>query len=184
MNIAHGVQFDKALHAYTYNGKSLSGVTGVICNHLGLHFAGAQVEERAAEGTHIHEAVQTWIESGLKTSNHPAVTWIMNELKERWEVNPPLEVYSEVLVTDYDRYASAVDLMVHYKDGWVLYDIKTGRFKPEYLSWQLGVYKYFVEKAGLTVINTECICTRDKMFYVVRPRGSDDVEKLLYGFDK
>ena len=180
MNLAKGVQFDKALHVYTYNGKSLSGVTGIICDRLGIHFGGAPVSERAAEGTHVHEAVQAWIESGLKTSNHPSVDWIVRELSERWKSIPPIEAYSEVLVTDYDRYASAVDLMVHYKEGWVLYDIKTGRFKPEYLSWQLGVYKYFVEKAGLTVIGTNCICTRDKMFYVVKPRGSDDVEKLLY----
>ena len=182
MNLAKGVQFDKAFHVYTYNGKNLSGVTGIICDRLGIHFGGAPVEERAAEGTHVHEAVQTWIESGLKISRHPSVDWIIKELSDRWKTNPPLEAYSEVLVTDYDRYASAVDLMVHYEHGWVLYDIKTGRFKPEYLAWQLGVYKYFVEKAGLTVIGTECICTRDKMFYVVKPRELDDVEKLLYKF--
>lgn len=184
MNIARGVQFDKSTHSYTYRGRALKGVTGIIGDRLGISFGGAPVDERAAEGTHVHEAIETWVKSGLKVSEHPAVDWIIRELKVRFEKHPPLSVYSEVLVTDYDKYASAVDLMVQYENGWELYDIKTGKFNPAYLSWQLGVYKYFVEKAGLTVIGTACICTRDRMFYRVLPESKERVENLLYGKEK
>ena len=180
MNLARGVQFDKALHSYTYNGKNLSGVTHLISDRLGLHFGGAPVDERAAEGTHIHEAVEEWINTGLMVSKHSGVDWIVSELKKRFKIRKPLSVFSEVLITDYNMYASAVDVMVQYEDGWELLDIKTGRFKPEYLAWQLGIYKYFVEKAGLVVKNCWCVCVRDKMFYKVLPKDVDDVEGLLY----
>lgn len=181
MNLARGVQFDKGTHSYTYRGKSLSGVTHKISERLNLSFSGFAVEERAVEGTHVHEAVDRWVKSGLQVSEHPAVDWIVRELSTRFQRNPPLSVYSEVLVTDYSKYASAVDLMIQYAHGWELYDIKTGRFNPAYLSWQLGIYKYFVEKAGLTVVGTACICTRDRMFYRVKPEEKERVEELLYG---
>lgn len=181
MNIARGVQFDKAQHTYTYRGRKLKGVTGVISDRLSLHYGGAPVEERTAEGTHVHEAVDRWVKSGLRESMHPAVDWIIGELGMRFERRKPLSVWSEVLVTDFSRYASAVDLMVQYDEGWELYDIKTGKFNPAYLSWQLGVYKYFVERAGLKVTGTSCICTRDRMIYRVLPERKERVEELLYG---
>lgn len=180
-NLARGVQFDKGEHSYTYKGRKLSGITHVIGERLNLSYCGAVVDERAVEGTHVHEAVDKWVKSGLQVSEHPAVDWIVKELSTRFEKHKPLSVYSEVLVTDYDRYASAVDLMVQYEHGWELYDIKTGKFNPAYLSWQLGIYKYFIEKAGLDVIGTACICTRDKMFYRVLPESRERVEELLYG---
>lgn len=182
--LARGVQFDKATHSYTYRGRNLSGITHLISDRLNISYGGFMADERAVEGTHVHEAVDMWVKSGLKVSEHPAVDWIIRELKLRFEKMPPISVFSEVLVTDYDKYASAVDLMVQYEHGWELYDIKTGKFNPAYLSWQLGVYKYFVEKAGLKVIGTACICTRDRMFYRVLPEKKERVEELLYKNEK
>jgi hypothetical protein len=88
---------------------------------------------------------------------------------------------SEVLVWDLKDYASAVDIIVEHDGIYDLYDIKTGAFKPEYLAWQLGCYKWFLELQGKVVGKCTCICVHDKMFYRVLPRDMNDVKTLLYG---
>jgi len=85
-------------------------------------------------------------------------------------------------VSDFKQYASAVDVVSEWPDGTLqLYDIKKGVFKRDYVTWQLSIYKYFVEMAGKTVINCLCICLRDRDVYEIFPKSAEEVEKLLYG---
>jgi hypothetical protein len=128
LKLAQGVEFLEDAHEYWYKGKQLSGVTGLIASKLGIKMPEEFVGEHQAEGTHVHKAVQKWIETGDAGSVHPGVTWATGMLRDYYK--PPL--HSEVLVSDFKRYASAVDIMAECPDGtFEILDIKKGVFKRD-----------------------------------------------------
>jgi hypothetical protein len=184
LDLARGVEFDEARHEYWYKGKRLSGVTGLISKKLGVKMPQEFVEEHREEGVHVHKAVQKWIETGNPESVHPGVRWVM----DTWDgdgtpvTEESLALCSEVLVTDFKQYASAVDIInVLIDDSLILYDIKKGVFKREYVTLQLSIYKYFIEKyAGRKVTGCVCICMKDREYYDIFPKPFEQVEKLLY----
>jgi hypothetical protein len=188
--LAPHVEFDEAKHEYWYRGKQLSGVTGLISKKLGLKMPQEFVEEHQAEGVHVHRAVQKWIETGNPESVHPGVKWLTETFARNPGTGEPEHpthayqtAYSEVLVTDFKQYASAVDIVWERPDdGLMIYDIKKGVFKREYATWQLSIYKYFIEKyAGRKVACCVCICMKDREYYDIFPKSFEQVEKLLYG---
>lgn len=182
-SFAPGVSFNEALHEYTLHGKRLSGVTKKICNKLKLNYseAGDLVAERCDEGSQVHKWIQEWIETGRFNTVHPGAKWVHDELIRRYcDDSVEALAMSEVLVYDLAQYASAVDIIVEHGGIYDLYDIKTGKFKPDYLAWQLGIYKAWLELQGKTVGKCYCICVKDKMFYKVLPRSFEDVKVLLY----
>jgi hypothetical protein len=185
LSFAKGVEFDEDKHQYWYKGGRLSGVTGLIAKKLGIKMPQKFVEEYQMEGTHVHKAVQMWIETGDPKSIHKGVAWLMST----FYTDPdgvhglPQGVYSEVLVSDFKQYASAVDIVWRKPDGALrIYDIKNGVFKREYVTYQLSIYKYFIEKySAYSVAECTCICIKDKEYYKIFPKPFEAVEKLLYG---
>jgi hypothetical protein len=178
MTLAPGVEFFEDKHEYYYEGRKLSGVTGLIAEKLKIKMPEEFVGERQAEGVHVHKAVQRWIETGVSGSVHPAVAWLTACFGgERKRLS------SEVLVSDLKRYASSVDVVDLHEDGVLdLYDIKTGQFKRDYCTWQLSIYQYFIESyTDRTVGKCEVLCCKDKEVYPIFTRPAEDVEKLLYG---
>jgi hypothetical protein len=182
MNLARGVEFFPEKHEYYYKGKRLSGVTGLIAKRLGIAMPEEFVGEHRDEGIHVHKAIQRWIETGDSGSVHQGVAWITQEL---WPTcgHEGRPVFAEVLVSDFKKHASAVDIVVDLgEERLAIYDIKTGVFKRDYVSWQLGVYKYFIEAyTSYRVADCACICVRDKERYPIFPKEEKDVEELLYG---
>jgi hypothetical protein len=183
--LAPGVEFDEAAHEYWYSGKRLSGVTGLISKKLGIKMPEEFVGEHREEGVHVHKAVQKWIETGDPESVHAGVQWLLETWSDKSlpEEKDALSVHSEVLVSDFKQYASAVDIIVRCTDdGLVLYDIKKGNFKRDYVTWQLSIYKYFVEKyAKRKVASCICVCMKDREYYDIFPKPHEKVERLLYG---
>jgi hypothetical protein len=178
--LAPRVEFDAAKHEYWHEGRQLSGVTGLIAKKLGIKMPQEFVEEHQEEGIHVHRAAQKWIETGDPESIHPGVKWLINTLPNR------NLLFSEVLVSDFKRYASAVDIVQTHPPGKdfavSVYDIKKGSFKREYVTWQLSIYKYFIEKyAKKQVGECVCICMKDREYYDIFPKSYEQVEKLLYG---
>lgn len=183
-SFAPGVSFNEVLHEYSVHGRKLSGVTRKICERMKLNFKDAEnlVVERCDEGSQVHKWIQDWIDTGKFDTIHPGAKWVHDELIRRYgSADVRALAMSEVLVYDLKNYASAVDIIVEHDDVYDLYDIKTGKFKPEYLAWQLGCYKWFLELQGKKVGKCACICVHDKMFYRVLPRSTEDVKVLLYG---
>ena len=86
--LAKGVEFIEDKHEYWYNGKQLSGITGIISKKLGLKMPKEFVEEHQMEGIHVHKAVQKWIETGNPDSVHPGVKWLIETLYRQFPVNP------------------------------------------------------------------------------------------------
>ena len=179
MVLASGVTFDPVLHEYLYRGKKLSGITGVISNHLGKKF-NEYTEEKRLEGVHIHSAIQKWIETGDSESVHPKVRWLTEKFLNRH----PRSIYaSEVLVSDFKKYASMVDIVVELADGYNvdIIDVKTGKMQRDSVTWQLSIYRYFIDKfTNRRVADMYCISLKDEECYPVFPKSYEEVEKLLY----
>jgi hypothetical protein len=173
------VSFDEEKHEYWYKGKQLSGITGLISKKLGLKLPKEFLEEHQEEGIHVHKAIQQYINKGVCESVHPGVRWLI----DRWSKTDSkgIKRYSEVLVSDFRQYASAIDIVDEMPDGTIrIYDIKKGIFKRDYVTWQLSVYKFLAEIAGKTVTDCLCICLRDPDVYQIFPKKAEEVEKLLY----
>lgn len=183
LQLAPGVSFDEVNHKYFYKGKQLSGVTGLVSKKLGLKYDNAFVGEYAEEGIHVHKAIQEFINTGHTESVHPGVRWLV----DAWHyadvaAGTGAPKYSEVLVSDFKQYASAVDIVEKGPDGNLrIFDVKNGRFKRDYATWQLSIYKYFIEKVGMVVDECLCISLRDQDEYKIFPKPVEEVEKLLYG---
>jgi hypothetical protein len=179
---APGVQFFEDEHEYLLKGKKLSGVTGLIGKKLGLKMPAEFVGEHRDEGLHVHHAIQCWIATGNPDSVHPGVVWLTKTLYDSFTPAVSYNIYSEVLVSDGKQFASAVDIVVETDRGDLeIYDIKKGVFKREYVSWQLGIYKYLIEKYGKrTVSKCTCACMKDKEYYPIFPKTEKEVETLLY----
>jgi len=184
MNLAPNVMFDEQKHEYWYKGKKLSGITGLVSKKLGLKYNSTFVGEHTEEGIHVHKAVQRWIETGDPESVHPGVQWLVETFRKEY---PEGKRYSEVLVSDFNQYASAVDIVLNTRDGLILFDIKKGVFNREYTTWQLSVYQYFIESLPLLgyrdykIKEYVCICLKDKEYYPIFTKSGTDVCKMLYG---
>lgn len=183
LSLAPGVVFNEAAHTYFCKGKKFNGVTGRISRHLGLKYTDdAFMKERCDNGSNIHKWVSDWIVTSKFQTVHPDAVWIKKALESRYNGPEEYIAYSEVLVSDGIGTSSAIDVLIKNPAGTCdILDIKTGAVKPDYLAWQLGIYKYFLSLQGLEVNNCWCIASKDKMFYKILPRGTDDVKKLLYG---
>jgi hypothetical protein len=86
-------------------------------------------------------------------------------------------------VSDFKRYASAVDIVAGIDRGTVdIFDIKNGVFKRDYVTWQMSIYKYLIEKyARFNVRRCVAVSVKDREYYELYPLPLEKVEKLLYG---
>jgi hypothetical protein len=183
MRLCGNVEFNGELHEYYQNGKTYSGVTGTIARQLNMRLPEEFVGEHQLEGIHVHKAAHEYLTTGWTDSTHPGVIWLIGYLSTEYS---PAQYsrFSEVLVTDNSRYASAVDIiceLVNAPDELIIFDIKKGIFHRQYVSWQLGIYKYLLENAGNKVTDCVCLCLKDREAYPIIPVPRERVEKLLYG---
>jgi hypothetical protein len=185
VTLAPHVEFDADKHEYWYEGRQLSGVTGLISKKLGLKMPQEFVEEHRLEGIHVHKAVQKWIETGDPESVHSGVRWLM-ESWDKESLPGAWAVHSEVLVSDFKHYASAVDIVQEMTgSSLAIYDLKKGSMNRKYVTYQLNIYRYFIEQyAKRKVCAMVCISLRDRNYYDVFRINDAKIEELLYGKDQ
>jgi len=182
---APGVTLDKDKHEYYYQGVQLSGVTCKVgpktsYGHMSEEFKGV-LGEMAQEGLHVHEAVEDWINSGFTVwkTIHPAAVFVRDKLLELGN----MQIQAETIVSDFKYYASPVDVMIFVKKNTVdIFDIKRS-FNRDYVSWQLSIYKYFIETfSKYKVRKMGAFATKDRRFFDdIEFKGEDKVKELLYG---
>ena len=185
ITLAPGVTFNKEAHEYYYRGVKLSGITckvGPVSGYgaMSESFKGV-LSEMAAEGNHVHDAIEDWIKSGFQQWNtiHPNAIFVRDIILGMGN----MQVQSETLVSDFKQYASPIDVMVFVKKNIVdIYDIKRS-FNREYVEWQLSVYKYLIETySKYKVRKMGVFATKDKRFFEdIEYKGEDKVKELLYG---
>ena len=182
---APGVSFDKEKHEYYYQGVKLSGITSKVgpktsYGHMNESFKSV-LGEMAAEGNHVHDAIEDWIKSGFTVWNtiHPNAIFVRDTLLAMGN----MKIQSETLVSDFKYYASPIDVMIFDKRNIIdIYDIKRS-FNREYVTWQLSIYKYLVEEySKYKVRKMGAFATKDKRFFDdIIYKGKKEVEELLYG---
>ena len=176
--------FDADKHTYRYLDKDLSGITKRIGRRLGKVFPDdppPAIDAARAHGTHVHRSFEYLVNHGKMPLSAEA-RFVMEVLRARYDFGV-CGIASEFLVSDYELYATAIDIVIFKGEGRIdIYDIKTGAFDREYCSWQLGINTYFAELEGdLQVEMCGVIATRDKYVYTVAPKSTERVKSLLYG---
>lgn len=139
-----GLTFDKPTHTYHYNEKQFFGITellrkwifpkkyAVVPEHV--------LQAAATRGSRIHEDIDFYFKNKFKG----IVTFAPREVdivEELLKSNGLFMIDTEVLVTDFDSRATAIDnVMFDNKGRIALADTKTtSELDMLYLSWQLSV---------------------------------------------
>lgn len=177
------VVFNKESHTYFLDGKQLSGITALLERKLfPTKYSGVDEEtlHKAAEyGTQVHEQIAT---------DDGADEFVLDEVLSYRKIitaNNLKPIAHEYLVTDSDKYASAIDLVFENEDGTVdLADIKTTyKLDKDYVSWQLSIYAYLFElcNPGLKINNLYGLWLRDEKssYEKVYRHDKDEVLRLL-----
>lgn len=185
-----GVVFDEHRHLYSLNGKPLKGITGMIGRQLfpdkydGIP---QSVLDKAAEyGSSVHSTIELCDSLGDHENQDPIYQAYRSLL-----FNEGLEpIANEYIVTDYEHFASPIDVVALDKEGNIaIIDIKTtSKHDGEYVSWQGSVLK------RLFCITNPHLADKVKSVYTVwlpkvmygKPtlfkewlRDDDDVSELL-----
>lgn len=179
--VTEGLTFYPEKHEYFYNGKKLSGITGAIGKKLKRNYDTVHVEEGRTQGSHVHAAIEAFIKTGKIITVHPAANWAIAELKKIIASGKTL--YSEVLVSDFDSFATAADIVavVDGTNDIILCDTKAGEFKRDYVTMQLSMEKAMIEATtDYHVKAAFCISTRDREFYPVFFKDKKEMMALLY----
>ena len=142
-----GVVFKEDTHQYFLGDKELLGITSTLV-HRAYPDTYKDVPEdvlmKAAErGTNVHQTIQFCEENKIEGSTPEYISY-----KAMKEANGLTYVTNEYIVTDGERYASAIDLVFVDGEGKIVIgDIKT-TYIPHYdnVALQLSVYKRFFEK--------------------------------------
>ena len=179
-----GVLFYPEGHRYFLNGKELHGITSTLVARAFPHTYDGVDEEtlrRAAErGTAIHKAIESYETEGAFSDHQELLGYAVIKADNhlRWEA-------SEYIVTDGERYASAIDLVMTDADGGiVLGDIKT-TYEPHYdkVALQLSVYKRFFEQQnpGMKVSKIAIVWLRGerKEYRELRPWADEAIDELM-----
>lgn len=162
------VCFNEVAHTYMLEGKELQGITGMLKRQLfpdKYAWVEQEVLDRAADyGTGVHEAIEVADVFGGRAEG------IVKAYRELIGSAGLERLENEYLVSDGERYASCIDIV--FKDGSIA-DIKTtSSLDKEWLSWQLSVYAYLMEKQnpGLEV---------PKLYAIWLPREQYGQPKLM-----
>lgn len=162
-----GVRFVDNTHQYFLGDKELSGITGVLKSKLFPNmYKGIpqQMLSRAADkGSAVHEQIELVDTMGVTPSLPEVEAYVKMKKELGYET-----VANEYIVTDFDSYASGIDLVVHKKNAGdnevELWDIKhTYSVHKAYVEWQLSIYKAWFEAINpeLKVTATRCLWLRD-----------------------
>jgi hypothetical protein len=180
-----GIKFDKEAHKYYYNGNELSGITKIVGKRLGKVFPPClaevpRVSEAAEFGTAIHNDIERFIKHGKKP-RHPTTAWVIEQLRLNFHPSEYLWA-SEMLVSDYDIVATAIDFVAMKEGQAFLFDFKTGNFDREYCSWQLAIGAYLLEQDGDIKVHRTgyIVATKEKYIYEVSLKSEERVKTLLY----
>lgn len=180
------VVFNQEEHTYTNTetGEMYCGITSTLIHRLFPDKYAAIPEEvlrKAAEyGSNVHADIELAESLGVEPATQEGRNYILlkkeNELKY---------LASEYTVSDMEHYATNIDCIYDVEDGVVdIADYKTtSKFDREYVSWQLSICAYLLEKnnPGVKVRRLLGIWLRGDIaqVYEVNRRSDAEIEALI-----
>lgn len=175
------VIFNEDEHTYTYDGKTLHGVTTAIGKLMGKSFPDTDTVRIATlYGSEVHKAVENYYNSGNMNLGSEGAKWVIDELTAFLPETKRV-IECEVMVSDFEGTASKVDVVMHTKEGVYLFDIKTtSHFDRPYCSLQLSIYKTLYEKNyGESVLGMFVLSTKKKRLFKILEQEKRLVDKIL-----
>lgn len=165
-----GVIYDPVPHTYSYQGKELQGITGTLINRAypkddTYQGVSEEVLNHAAErGSACHQAVGNYYEIGMASTGFEAIVGEAKRLLESQNLTP---IRFEYVVTDYEHYASPIDIVcTNEKNEICIVDMKyTAKLHYEQVSLQTSIYKRF-----FTIVNPKL---QAKHIYVLWTHTND-----------
>jgi hypothetical protein len=179
------VIFKEEEHEYWLGDKQLSGITERIGEVLygGNKYAGVPeyIMERARmRGSLIHKEIEEYCVNGILGFTDELQRFI--ELQEKYGFKV---LANEYTVTDFHKYATNIDLILY--NGKLIKDIElcdiktTAELDREYLSWQLSINAYLLEKIiNEPVIRLSTYWTRSGEIIEIERKSNEEVERFLY----
>lgn len=178
-----GLIFEPTNHEYFLDGIQLSGITTALHNQLCPNeFNGIKqevIDNASARGHRIHSSIQNFIDNFEDDGSVELKDFI--DLTIEYNLNFEK---SEVLVTDFQNYASAIDLVIREAPDTIsIGDIKTyGAMTPDKmlkLQFQLSIYAYMAEICwpGIKIDKLFCVHLRN----VEKADGKiDHIKEIIY----
>lgn len=173
-----GVDYNVADHTYTLDGKRLQGITTTLINRAYPKIETysnipEEVLAHAAErGSACHQAVGNYYTVGMASTGFEDIVAEAKRLLESQGLKP---IRFEYVVTDYERYASPIDIVcVNEKNEICIVDMKyTAKLHYEQVTLQTSIYKRFFH-----LVNTEL---QAKRLYVLWTHTNDSHAVLESG---
>lgn len=184
----NAIEFNREKHEYWFTDEQghhrrLYGITGVIGKMLNKTYPvnSTNVQIGILYGNTIHSESELWIKEGKEPSTQ-AGKWLIQQLKEFQIKYNVVKYEAELLVSDFEKTASCIDIVAHLPGGKaVLFDIKTtSHFDRAYCSLQLSVYKRLYEACyGGTVCGLFVLGTKSKRTFRIIEQEAGKVQKIL-----
>lgn len=173
-----GVIYEPVGHTYSLNGKPLQGVTGTLINRAypkdkTYSNIPEEVLNHAAErGSACHQAVGNYYDIGMASTGYEGIVKEAKRLLESQGLTP---IRFEYVVTDFEHYASPIDIVcVNEKGEICIVDMKyTAKLHYEQVTLQTSIYKRFFH-----LVNPKL---QAKHLYVLWTHTNDDHEVLDSG---
>lgn len=173
-----GVTYEPVGHTYSLNGKPLQGITGTLINRAypkdkTYSNIPEEVLNHAAErGSACHQAVGNYYDIGMASTGYKVIVEEARRLLESQGLTP---IRFEYVVTDFEHYASPIDIVcVNEKGEICIVDMKyTAKLHYEQVTLQTSIYKRFFH-----LVNPKL---QAKHLYVLWTHTNDDHEVLDSG---
>ncbi len=144
-------------HLYLANGVIIPSVSRLVEFATGDDYSiiPSYILKNACDfGTDIHEAIQNYLEQGIKPEfTEPYRSLAFNEFLRLYKefIDYPI---CEAMIDYKERYAGRIDCL----NGDILIDFKTNtNLNIPHLEWQLGYYKLALEEQGYEVNKCKCL---------------------------
>ncbi len=173
-----GVTYDPIPHTYSFDGRTLYGITGTLVNRAFPKsdaygsVPDSVLAHAAQRGTACHQAVGNIYEVGFASTGYEAVAERAMQLLTSEGLCP---VHFEYVVTDYDRYASPIDIVCLNEENEIcIVDMKfTSKLLYSAVTLQTTVYKRFFR-----IVNPDM---EAKRLYALWIHTNDKLEVLESG---
>lgn len=181
------IEFIEDKHEYWFTDEQghhrrLYGVTKAIGRLMGKTYPdNAIVQASAVYGHDVHKESELWIKEGREPFSE-AGKWVVQYLKDMKSRCNVSHFDAELLVSDFEKTASCIDIVAHLPDGKAaLFDIKTtSRFDRAYCSLQLSVYKRLYEACyGGKVSGLFVLGTKSRRAFRIIEQEAGKVQKVL-----
>lgn len=184
----NAVTFDEEKHEYWFTDEQghhrrLYGITGVIGKMLNKTYPvnSTNVQIGILYGNTVHSESELWIKEGKEPSTE-AGKWIVQYLKDMKNQYNVSHFDAELLVSDFEKTASCIDIVAHLPDRKaILFDIKTtSHFDRAYCSLQLSCYQRLFENVyDEKVVAMYVLGTKSKRAFKILQQESSRVQKIF-----